>query len=296
MYHNAARLPESLFYLLTHSDYKREEGVIGVTTLIDSPRIRVLTQKYEDMIEREASDGIYALLGTAVHKLLASYPYGISEERLYHQSDGWKYTLAGTPDLIEHSTLFDYKTTSTWISTFGIRDEWVAQLNVYRLLKYLNDPIPISSLQVVAIYRDWTASKIAKFQHYPPYPSQVFDVPMWTMRDTRTFVDERMRLHEEAETKLPMCTASERWLKPSVFAVHIRSKIRAEKLCNSFEEAVAWTRGQGHDGDVLLVKDQKQTRGYCVVKRPEEWKRCEKYCPVSRFCAQYQDTIHATGL
>lgn len=284
---NVAQLPKSLYWTLTHSDYELEPGAISVTRLIDSPRIRVLQQEFGKELVADASDSIYAMLGTAVHRLLAFYPDGVAEKRYCATYGGLK--VCGTPDLIEDETLYDYKVTSTWVASLGLRDEWENQLNVYRWLARQNGII-VNSLKLVAIFRDWSQSQMEKTDRegYPDNPAQVYDIRMWSLSDTEKYVDARLKAHLQAEEELPLCTPEERWQRDGVWAVYYNARARAERLLHSELEARNWVVEAGGAFDVPVVETPAR-KGYSIVRRPDQWRRCEHYCSVSRFCAQWHE-------
>lgn len=285
-YTNAAQLPKSLVWAITNSHYELEPGAISVTRLIDSPRIRVLEEEHSDELEQDVSDSVYAMLGSAVHQLLAFYPNGIPEKRYCAELGGQK--ICGTPDLIEDGVLYDYKVPSTWINSLGMRDEWENQLNVYRWLLRENG-IVVNSLKLVAIFRDWSKSQLLNPREgYPAYPSQVYDVRMWTLRDTEAYILDRITMHQRAQEQLTYCTPQERWQRDGVWAVYYNGKARAERLLPGEIEARDWIVEAGGPIDAPIV-DVPNKRGYSIVKRLNEWRRCKLYCPVAEFCAQWKE-------
>jgi hypothetical protein len=269
-YTNLGRLAPPLFYVLSHDTYEHAESCFGVTTLNDSPRIRVLRERHDDEIVRDAAQSMFALLGTGVHSVMSKYPHGIQEKRFYAELEG--VCVAGIPDLVEPPVLYDYKVTSVWTEVFGIKDSWEKQMNVYRWILRQND-IVVNELSLLAIFRDWTASQVKKRDDYPPFPAKTYDIPMWTLLETQEYVRGRIALHVAAEDMtdddLLPCTPEERWQRNSVYAVYQGSQRRAKKLCDSEAEARHWINGR---------------HGYTIQRRPEEWKRCELYCDASDFC------------
>jgi len=278
-YTNNGKLPASLYYALTHDTYEKAEGCISVTELIDAPRQRILLQRHSDETVEDVSGGIFSLVGNGVHLILSAYNKGTTEQRYYAYITD-KTRLSGTPDLFEDDTLFDYKTTSTWTHIFGIKDSWVKQMNVYRWLLRRNYVI-INNLVIVAIFRDWTESNVDRKPGYPPFPATTYPVKTWLMSDTEDYIMQRTVMHESAEQlpddQLPECDSDERWQKQAVYAVNYGNRTKAERLLDSVEEAESWISRQSQDKSK-----------YTIVKRPEEWKRCEKYCSASPFCNQYK--------
>lgn len=66
---NKYNLPEPIYDAVKADPYKGG-GWISTTTLIDSPQIRVLKKAHKDELSEDASDMLWALLGSAVHGVL----------------------------------------------------------------------------------------------------------------------------------------------------------------------------------------------------------------------------------
>ena len=142
---NKFGMPQPFVDFAINDKYSKGKADISVTSLIDSPKIKLMKEVYNDKIEVDAVDMVWALFGTAVHSVLeSSNPYPrvghpsekhINEERLYSNINGW--VLSGAIDRQEinedHITIVDYKVTSVWSVIYG-KPEWENQLNCYCLL------------------------------------------------------------------------------------------------------------------------------------------------------------------
>ncbi len=305
-YTNNARLPRALYWALTHDDYEAEEGSVGVTTLIDAPRAKLLQQRHSHQIERDAADNTYLLLGKAVHALIEKSPHGISETRMCAEVPGCSLRLCGIPDNVDPPRLWDFKTSSVWIHSLGIRWEWEAQLNCYRWLLRQKEVL-VDELGITVIFRDYSNTDATRRDNYPPHQAMVYTVPTWTLAETGAFIVERMAAYEAAletpDDLLPQCSPAERWQQDAAFAVYQGSKKRAERVLPSVDEAVKWIATSTTDGAAQIygggvstydrLEDVHDERGYYVVRRPEVWKRCDGYCDAAPFCNQYRE--HCTG-
>ena len=69
---NKFGLPEPIANFARADKYTKGASDISVTTLIDSPRINILRNNYSDKIDVDVSDMVWALFGTAVHRVLES--------------------------------------------------------------------------------------------------------------------------------------------------------------------------------------------------------------------------------
>ena len=252
-------------------------GEIGVTTLIGSPRPRMLRYRHFKELSEDVSDRIWALLGTAVHYVLekADTSNHLSEEFLDIDVDGMK--IKGVPDLLSpECVLTDWKVTSVWSLILGTKDDWIKQLNIYAYM-YRIHGFDVKKLQVVAMLRDWQKSK-AKFDpEYPQSAVVTIDIPLWSVQETHSYIKERVKLHQEAEKgNLPECTPEERWEKPTKYAVYKGSNKRATRVLDSEKEAEEYA---------INVENAR------IEVRPGEQTKCNSYCNVAEHCSWYQDYL-----
>jgi hypothetical protein len=247
-------------------------GQISVTEIISPPQIRALTIKHWEEITEDASERLWAAVGSLMHQLLERHgdiPRHQAERTLSTVVEGVNVT--GTFDLFyEGGVLTDYKFVSVWTTMNGVKEEWEQQLNLYAHLLKLSGA-RIETLQVVTIYRDWTKSK-AFDSNYPSTQVQTFTVPLWPNEVIENFLLERVRLHMKAEAgEVTPCTAEERWERPTRYAVMKQGQKRAVRVFDTREEA---------EGNVTKA-------GLYVEVRRGSSVRCESYCRVAAFCPQY---------
>lgn len=277
---NTNNLPAPLVKAVSHQR-KRVPGVFSVTELIAPPQLRALSIKHETDLVEDASDRIWSLLGTLLHGVLERNAQGlkdaIAEEVLETEVLGQK--IVGHYDLsemvLDGELLTDWKLTSIWAVKDGIKPEWEAQLNLYAELIRRAGRF-VNQLQIIAIGRDWSKSKAQFDPGYPQQQVQTFSVPLWTPEQANEYLIERVRLHQAAECgEWPECTPQERWAKETQWALMKRGQKKAVKLFLNQDMAI---RAAGEAKDLS------------VVERPGASVRCESYCPVSKWCAQFQAT------
>jgi hypothetical protein len=247
-------------------------GQISVTELISPPQIRALTIKHWDEITEDASERLWAAVDSLMHQMLenhADISRHRAEQTLSTEVEGVNVT--GTFDLYyEDGVLTDYKFVSVWTTMNGVKEEWEQQLNLYAHLLRLTGA-RVETLQVVAIYRDWTKSK-AFDSNYPSTQVQTFAVPLWSIEATENFLLERVRLHVKAEIgEVLPCTPEERWERPTRFAVMKQGQKRAVRVFDTREEA---------ESNITKAS-------LYVEERTGSSVRCESYCRVASFCPQY---------
>ena len=286
---NRFNLPEVVVKALTTDNYTRGQSDISVTSLIDSPKIGLLQREHRDEIEQDAVDFLWSRFGTSVHNMFEDAVEGencISEERLYHNSNGW--TLSGAIDLqhVEEDgvVVSDYKVTSVWSVIFD-KKEWHHQLNCYAWLVRHAKNLPVKQLRIIAILRDWSRRK-AGDGNYPESPIMIIDVPVWSNEEQDQYVDYRMRLHQSAEMgyvhdkELPVCSDDERWVKPTTYAVRKKSRVRAIKVHEVKDDAERHAQELGKE--------------HFVEERKGSATRCEQnWCRVAEWCDQYKGSANA---
>jgi len=277
---NIHNLPQTFLNVIHRPEYSKGESHISATELINSPRIVQLKHKHWAELEQDASEMVWQLFGSAVHKILehGKDPHHIVEERLFTEFQGWK--ISGAIDLQEKFPegiqISDYKVTGSW-SAMNEKQEWHDQLNIYGWLVERVKKIPVVGLSIICIVRDWSAREAQTKENYPQAPIVTIDIPLWDFQKREEFIAKRLELHNEAlfaktvDSELADCTPQEMWEKPSVWAIKKEGGVRAKSLHPSLEEA-----------ELAL------TKGHVIEHRPGERTRCKSYCQVSRFCSQYQ--------
>ena len=298
---NKFGMPQPFVDFAINDKYSKGKADISVTTLIDSPRVRIMKENFDDKIEVDAVDMVWALFGTAVHSVLESsntYPRVghpsdkiINEERLFSELDGW--LLSGAIDRQESKgnsiTIIDYKVTSVWSVIYG-KPEWEKQLNCYAYLcddKNAFKKTNVTNLKICAILRDWNRREAERRSDYPQAPIVFVDVPLWSYDERMSYLKERIKLHQEAQIafdvtgKLPLCSNEERWRKKDTWALKKKKLKRALKVFDSEESA--------HDYQEVYHQHRLHPSDATEIEfRGGEYTRCDgNYCSVAEFCDQY---------
>jgi hypothetical protein len=281
---NKFNLPKAFVNAVSKPTYNKGVAHMSVTQLINSPKIVALSKKYDDEMEQDVNDLLWALMGTAIHEILDRHKdeHDISEERLHTEIDGWKLSGAidlqcPTPDGI---TVKDYKTTSVW-AVMNEKIEWEYQLNLYAYLVEKVKNIPVTGLSIIAFLKDWREDDVGKKDNYPQ--ARVIEIPivLWSFQEREEFIKARISAHSECDFaletngSLPDCTKEEMWEKPAVWAVKKTGNKRAHSLYDTPEKAMSAVAELGD--------------AYDIDHRPGERTRCESYCAVNQWCKQYQD-------
>lgn len=278
---NVTNLPEPLVAAVS-GGRRPARGQISVTELIKPPQMRALTLAHWPELSEDASERVWAALGQLMHKLLEEHGRGSERHLAEHtlSCDVGGVAVTGTFDLYRRDgVLADYKFVSVWTTLDGVKKEWEQQLNLYAELLRRHGH-PVTRLELVAIYRDWSKARAAD-PSYPQAQARVLEVPLWEPGEAARFLAERVRLHRLAEEgDYGPCTPEERWERPTRYALKKPGRKSAVKLFDTREEAEAWASAQP---------------GHFVEERPGSSVRCESYCAVSAFCRQHAKAVNGDG-
>ena len=282
--------PEALVKAVTNDTYSRGTADRSVTGLLAPPRQAALIERHGGMISEDVSERTFALYGQLVHLLLErageQSRNAINEERLYAEVGGW--TISGQTDTLtltedqrswiisDYKFVTAYKFKRSYSGELVMPEEYEQQLNMYGHLLRENG-FKVDGLKIVAIYRDWSKLEAKRDSNYPQLGAETHDVPLWSEDKARSFMEERVRLHQNAENDLPECTDSERWAKPDKYALMPTAKsVRARKLFDSEIDATTWAAANN------------MKPGWVIDHRKGANVRCENYCVVSEWCEQFK--------
>jgi len=291
---NNHNLPQSFVSFARNDKYSKGLSDISVTTLIDSPRVRLLRDAKSSEMTSDAADMIWPLFGTAVHHILesASEDEGVTlEERLYATVNDWILSGAVDHQKVEDNAIkiTDYKVTSVWSVIHG-KIEWEQQLNCYAFLAQKTKGMKVKSLQICAILRDWNRREAERREDYPQAPVILVDIPLWPDTKRIEYIKERVAMHQDAQINydlaqsFPSCSDEERWKRGEAWAVKKKGNKRALRVFETEELAHGFVGGHkalGNDGKVLEIEH-----------REGEYVRCKgDYCGVANFCSQFKGDI-----
>ncbi len=278
---NRLNLPDPIVEAIRANWYggAGEHRLASVTELIKPTKQFILARRHRDEIEQDASDMIWMLMGSAIHKVLesANIDNAIQEERLSIDFKGSRIT--GGFDLYHEGVVSDFKFTSVWSYIYGNRiSEWTAQLNLYAYLlgRY---GFKVEGIEVLAIFRDWSRHKAQSDPNYPK-PVERVRLELWDQEHCEAFLEERIAgikaCDELPDDLVTECSPAERWESPDQFAVMKPGANRALRVFDDIDEARRFVRAH------------KEADNLRVVTRSEPPKRCFEFCPVNRFCHFYR--------
>lgn len=282
---NRLNLPDP-FVAAATSDHEYAEGRYSVTDLLGGTCEAILKRRHADEIEDDVADRVWAIFGSAVHRILQDAqeaPDQLKENWIAHQLDGdlRGYWLSGIFDLYDDATgtVTDYKTASVWKVQMGDYMDWRMQTLMYCwLLQQIG--FDAWTGQIVAMLKDHSIRKARTDKDYPQHP--VFIISWnFTQADLdgigdfiRRWFTELSNLEALPDDMLMPCTEAQRWHKPDTFAVVKDGNKRAARVLEDLDAASALC-------DQLSEKTGKP---HHVEHRIGEDTKCDSYCSVSEFC------------
>ncbi len=286
-YTNHHDLPQSLVdaivgdYDISKADPKR----VGITTLINPPRPRLLQVAHWDELEEDVSDHLWRITGSAYHYILAKIDDNkevhkrtrLLEEKITEELDG--ITIVGILDLYDEilKSIEDYKITSIWSITFGDHKDWENQLNCYVWL-LRKKGYEVKEAYVNAILRDWRKGELLRYgKDYPKIPFKRVKINLWTHEEQEVYVKERVAIYK-AQLELPLeevpiCDSKARWAKEDKYAIYKNKNKTAARVLDCAKKADEWIGAKKEDGHTYRIN----------IRKGEDIK-CINYCIANRFC------------
>lgn len=282
---NELNLPQALVDAVSLEKHN-EPGEVSATTLIKGVKEILLTDRHWDEITVDVKDSMWALWGTATHKLLEKeYDGTFTEEKFEEKVNG--LTVTGRVDCydMEHEILYDYKTTSAWKIVYKNFEDWYMQGMIYAWL-LSKKGLKVNKCKFVAILRDWSETESKRKADYPVSPVYVyeFDVSDADLKSVEEVIIQKVAQIEKskdiADDELPECAKNERWASADVYAVMKKGRKTSLKNFDNEEEAekMATELGENHYVEV----------------RPGTDKKCTRYCACCEFCSYYREHYGTT--
>lgn len=275
---NELNLPQPFVDAAT-SNHKYKPNRYSVTEVLGGTCEAVLKRRHAGEAKEDVSDRLWAILGTAVHKVLES-----AESAPEQHQEQWlcvkvgDYELSGIFDLYDEvtGTVTDWKVTSVYTVLFGDFEKWRKQALAYCWMLRQKGRDAHRG-QIVAMLRDHQQRKARTERDYPPHP--VFTIEWdFTEEDFKAIESDIFAWfgevwHQEItdDDELEPCNTEERWHKPDKWAVVKNGSKRATRVLDS-------------EGAAEGYMDQLEDGKYHIEFREGEDTRCQSYCSVSQFC------------
>lgn len=294
---NKMNLPQPFVDAATsHHEYKPNR--YSVTEMLGGTCEAILKRAHQGEGDEDVADRVWAIFGTAVHKVLQeaeATESQLQENWLSVPVEGTPYEMSGIFDLYDDSngTVTDYKTTSVWTVTFGDFDKWKKQTLLYCWMLRLHG-FDARRGEIVAILRDHSQRKAMTEKDYPKHP--VFrigwDFTAEDFEQARHYVFSWFDLlatqldnHEKhGDDGIMPCSPEQRWHKPDKWAVMRKGQKRAVKLFDDEGKAMSFM-------DWLANQPSNKGKGLYIEFRKGEDTRCQSYCSVARFCPYGRNVV-----
>ena len=285
---NKYNLPNAMVRAL-ESDYEYKDKRYSVTTLLSPVRETLLKRRYHEETEADASDMIWALWGTGIHKALEVQA---EDGELLEQGLGADivhgYRVTGYADLIDlnNNKIVDYKSTSVWQYVKGDHTKYRQQLQMYAYLYYKMTDRWIPNGEIVMFMRDFSKMRAkGEGDSYPDRPVMVIPFDLGQPEEIEEFIINRLETLIEYESEpdfvLPLCTAEERWNSGDQYAIMKKGNKRSLKNHSDLDEANEHLYN-------LQQKDPDST--YSIEVRKGTDTKCLEYCSVNKYCDYYKKT------
>lgn len=281
---NRMDLPEGLVKAVSTQRHN-DPGSISATTLLKGIKEIILTDRHWDQLEDDASNRVWAVLGTAVHALLEHEGENdFTEQSMSAEMHSIKITGRIDNYDMKSGTVTDYKTATVWKIKFQDFDDWYKQGMIYAWLLYKNGFF-IKRCRFVVLLKDHSKNEAKRDPGYPPGPvyTYEFDVTPERLAEIESFIVGRVAKYRQCvplkDDAIPPCSPEERWEKPAKYAVKKEGRKTAVRVMDTPEEAEKLAADLG--------------KGHYVETRPGESVKCQGYCSCCEFCNFYRAQVAA---
>lgn len=256
-----------------HVKDKRKQAFLTVIETIKDESVR---------FNPTDKEGLHKLANTLLTLMVKFFPE--TESRyVWENTLHYEYknkTIYGTFNLYDkvEKRLHEYKVCSVYAYMYPeSRRKWTAHNNVVAFM-LRNAGFEVNSIDVVAIFKDWSASKLEFSKgDYPTAQFMIIPQQVVDHFKMEKYIHAKMDRHIDAlEGRVPECNGEDKWSVNDEWVVRKPGMRNALRKFNKEEEAKEFIRDNKHKYEQELF----------IQIRPGESKRCATYCPVRDFCPQ----------
>jgi len=228
-------MPEPLYAALASSRFDYDPELIHVTELIAPVQQTVLSRRHWDHIVEDASDRLWALMGTAAHMVAELWDKpGVLKEHNIVTEEIAGLRVTGTIDALDtnddaEADIYDYKMTSCWtIIKQNRMEDYERQVNLYAALARREGHL-VRKAMILYFLRDHSAAQAWKTDGYPDIPAAWDYVNIWDAAIAEDYLQDRVRVVADAlqhPGDLPLCSRNDRWNRAG-------ADVRCRKYCNA---------------------------------------------------------------
>lgn len=280
---NVHNIPERIVRLLPKT-FPLKKDRIGVTSLIDAPRVRTLMlEKWDDLII-DCSDSLFSVFGISLDERVNRYTEDDEESQVKHEDKVDGITVVGKADIYipEKYQIIDTKVCG--VDTLAFKDtlqKWEKQQNTYAWQHRKRDK-EVKELIIDCFFRDWKLSRAKVVKGYPSILYKEIKLPLWSFEEQEDYVKSQVEFHQMN----PMaCSDTDRWKKDDQYAVMEKGKkkaLAANKYIDGGSERIPFTRQDAIDW--INRKGYQDKKGVYIEERKGACIRCDSYCRVRSVC------------
>lgn len=279
---NELNLPQPFVDAVTRK-YTYKPNRYSVTAILGGTCEAVLKRRHQDDVVVDVAQSVWAVFGSAVHKILEE-----SKETDSQLKENWlsvqvgDYELSGIFDLYDADTktVTDWKTAGTikWLKKEF--DDYRMQLLLYCWLLRKNG-FEADNGEIVMLLKDWSKSKA---RHDSSYPQIQVQKVQYSFTDddfgyAEKFVNgwfDKVREQERLnDSELTPCSPKSRWHKDDVWAVMKKGRKSAIRLYQDEESALQRVKSEN---------EKASGNPFYIQFRQGEDTKCELYCSVAQWC------------
>lgn len=286
---------------------------IGLSSVMDSPLIKLLRAQYPD-IESYTSDHLDVMIGDFVHNEIQRKIREVKtncyiEHPLPIKAKGelGDWTLSGRIDILEmisdkevkigdikatsayqvqtlRRELHNYKQTGDWTE---LKHKYFYQLNAYAE-GMRQQGFEIKELYLLVYCKHWT-KRLSYEDNFPNYSFDYIKIPVLETHQIQDYLTECVNRHQAQEfgysehNVLPSCNKKDLWLEDhKEWAVMVKGKKRAVKLFQGKSEA-----------EIYAESIDKSFIEHRPMGLPM---RCKEYCLYNQVCPQYSKLKKELGV
>lgn len=266
---NRNDLPE-VFVNAIEREYKYTDNRYSVTELLSGAREVNLKRKHYNDLEIDPSDCVDLIIGTAVHSYLESFDKTNKAEIKLEVKVG-NYTLVGVIDFLDEKerAIVDYKTISPFKIKFNDFEDWRLQGLIYAWMS-LQKGYYVDKLKFYGILK--TKDRDIDTRIYP----WIYEITTQDLIDIEMYINDKLTKIANNE----LCSPSERWARPTTYAVMKNGRKTALRVLETMQEAEDYKLNKG--GDYI------ETREGIDVK-------CCEYCSVKEYCTYWREKYGNTS-
>lgn len=282
---NKHNLPQAFVDLVKADEKEHNDKKYGVTTILKPVREIILKRRHDSELEIDVSDCVNRLFGSAFHSLIEKHDKTNMSEIDFEWNVLDDFYLCGRLDLYDcvEQAVIDYKTATVWKVTFKDFEDWRKQGLMYAWL-CMNHGFTVKTIKFHAFLKDWTPrEKRRNGDNYPD--SQIYtyeyNIKISDLMEIDDYIKDKFKAIRDSlslsDDDLAPCTPEDCWYTGDKWAVYKNEKNKtALRVFDTQEEACGYITNK-LDGVGKLEY------------RQGEYRKCQDYCEVCKFCKYYKE-------